>query len=231
MARCSNCKAPLPPGTLLCEYCGNRTDIDLEGVHYYTTHENDTPRICPRCNIRLKSLDLKINGRFLIDRCEKCLGIFFDPGELELLLDTTVNNVVEINNLGLKAINEKREPDLYPVSYIKCPVCGQLMHRINYGAKSGVIVDSCKSHGIWLDGGELRQLLEWTKLGGQLLEQKRQAQRQMEEEQRNREEREKLKSWDEEQQSPFADIFLKHEPGSGIVALLVKIAKLLNRQI
>lgn len=231
MARCSNCKAPLPPGSILCEYCGNRTDIDLKGIHYYTTHESDTPRICPRCNIKLKTVDLKISGRFLIDRCQQCLGIFFDPGELELLLDTTVNNVMEIDNPGLKAINEKREPNQYPVSYIKCPVCSRLMHRLNYGAKSGVIVDSCKEHGIWLDGGELRQLLEWTKLGGQLLEQKRKAQREMEERQRELEQREKLKGWEEEQQSPFADLFMKQQQGSGLLGLLVKIARLLNRQI
>jgi hypothetical protein len=31
-----------------------------------------------------------------------------------------------------------------------------------------VIVDTCREHGIWLDGGELRQLLEWTRAGGQI---------------------------------------------------------------
>ncbi len=202
MARCSNCQAPLPPGSLLCEYCGNRTDIDLKGIHYNTTHENEMPRICPRCNVRLKTLDLKLNGRFLIDRCDQCLGIFFDPGELEFLLEATVKNIAGIDRAGLEAINEKREPNQYPVSYIKCPVCTQLMHRINFGAKSGVIVDRCKEHGIWLDGGELRQLLEWMKLGGQLLEQERQQQKQKEAEQREKEERQKLKGWDEEP-SPF----------------------------
>ncbi len=202
MARCSNCQAPLPPGSLLCEYCGNRTDIDLKGIHYNTTHENETPRICPRCNVKLKTLDLKLEGRFLIDRCEHCLGIFFDPGELEFLLEATVKNISGIDQAGLNAINEKREPNQYPISYLKCPVCEQLMHRVNFGAKSGVIVDRCKEHGIWLDGGELRQLLEWMKLGGRLLEQDRQQQKQKEAEQREKEEREKLKGWDEEP-TPF----------------------------
>lgn len=202
MARCSNCQAPLPPGSLLCAYCGNRTDIDLKGIHYYTTHEHDVPRICPRCNIKLKTIDLKLHGRFLIDRCEQCLGIFFDPGELEALLEATVSNVTGIDRFGLEAINEKREPNQYPIAYIKCPVCEQLMHRVNFGVKSGVIIDRCKQHGIWLDGGELRQLFEWMKLGGQLLEQERQEQKQKEVLQREKEERLKLKGWDEEQ-SPF----------------------------
>mgnify|MGYP001806155632 CR=1 FL=1 len=202
MARCSNCNAPLAPGSLLCAYCNNRTDIDLKGIHYYTTHENDTPRICPRCNIKLKTIDLNLQGRFLIDRCEHCLGIFFDPGELETLLEATVSNVSGIDRSGLEAINEKREPNQYPISYIKCPVCSQLMNRVNFGVKSGVIVDRCKAHGVWLDAGELRQLFEWMKLGGQLLEQERQEQKQKEAEQREKEQRLKLKGWDEEQ-SPF----------------------------
>jgi len=198
MARCSNCKAPLAPGSLLCAYCGNRTDVDLKGIHYYTTHENDTPRRCPRCDIKLKTLDLKLNGRFLIDRCEECLGIFFDPGELEALLEATVKPVAGIDRAGLEAINEKREPNQYPIAYIKCPVCSQLMHRVNFGARSGVIVDRCKEHGLWLDGGELRQLFEWMKLGGQLLEQQRQEQQRKEADQREKEQRQKLKGYEDE---------------------------------
>ncbi len=214
MARCSNCNAPLPPGSLLCGYCGNRTDIDLKGIHYYTTNENDTPRICPRCNVKLKTLDLKLHGRFLIDRCETCLGIFFDPGELEALLEATVTNVAGIDRAGLEAINEKREPNQYPISYIKCPVCSQLMNRVNFGAKSGVIVDRCKEHGVWLDGGELRQLFEWMKLGGQLLEQERQEQQRKEVEQREKEQRLKLNGYDEESSAfgSFSDPLRRSDP-------------------
>ena len=68
MARCSNCNGPLPAGSLICDYCGDRNDIDLKGIHYYTTHESDVLRTCPRCGIPLKTLDLRVNGRFLIDR-------------------------------------------------------------------------------------------------------------------------------------------------------------------
>jgi Zn-finger nucleic acid-binding protein len=214
MARCSNCNAPLPPGSLLCGYCGSRTDVDLKGIHYYTTHESDTPRICPRCTIRLKTLDLKMDGRFLIDRCEHCLGIFFDPGELEALLETTVSTVSGIDRAGLEAINEKREVNQYPISYIKCPVCSQLMHRVNFGAKSGVIVDRCKEHGVWLDGGELRQLFEWMKLGGNLLEQERQEQKRKEAEQRELEQRQKLSGYDDESTSfdRFSDPLRQSDP-------------------
>jgi Zn-finger nucleic acid-binding protein len=202
MARCTNCNAPLSDGSLLCDYCGDRNDIDLKGIHYYTTHEDDSARTCPRCNVRLKAIDLKLKGRFLIDRCEECLGLFFDPGELEAVLEATVNNVFLIDRSGLDDINLRRQSDQYPVSYIKCPVCSQHMHRVNFGVRSGVIIDRCKAHGVWLDGGELRHLMEWMKLGGKLLDQERQEQIRKEELKRESEQRQKLAGYGGEP-SPF----------------------------
>jgi len=192
MARCSNCNAPLPDGSLLCTYCGNRNDIDLKGIHYYTTHENETPRTCPRCDIHLKTIDLKLNGRFLIDRCDQCLGLFFDPGELEALLEATVSNVFLIDRSGLDGINLNRQPEQYPISYIKCPVCFQLMNRVNFGTRSGVIIDRCKAHGV----------MEWMKMGGKLLDQERQEQIRKDELKQESEQRQKLAGYNSEP-SPF----------------------------
>lgn len=214
MARCSNCKAPLPDGSLLCAYCGDRNDIDLRGIHYYTTHESDSLRTCPRCDTPLSTIDLKINGRFLIDRCEQCLGLFFDPGELEALLEATVSNVFLIDKSGIDAINLRREPDKYPIAYIKCPVCSQLMYRVNFGTRSGVIIDRCKGHGVWLDGGELRHLFEWMKLGGKLLDQERQEQIRREELKKESERREKLSRYRDEpsQFDSFGDPLRQSDP-------------------
>ena len=44
------------------------------------------------------------------------------------------------------------------------------MNRVNFGHRSGVVVDRCKAHGIWLDNGEITHLMEWKKAGGQLLQ-------------------------------------------------------------
>ncbi len=59
------------------------------------------------------------------------------------------------------------------VVYLKCPVCSNFMNRVSFGSKSGVVVDRCKEHGIWLNAGELRHLFEWKKAGGQLLHEQR----------------------------------------------------------
>ncbi len=57
--------------------------------------------------------------------------------------------------------------------YIKCPVCQKLMNRESFAYKSGVVINSCKDHGIWLDNGQLKSLFEWKKLGGEILHQEK----------------------------------------------------------
>ena len=189
MANCTNCAAPLPPGSIRCEYCGSRNDIDLKGINYYTTNEPESERICPRCNIRLRTIDLKLEGKFLVERCDQCLGLFFDTGELEALLQATVTNVFAIDRSRLDAAVAAKLGDDYGVTYIKCPVCAKVMNRVNFGVRSGVIVDRCKAHGVWLDGGELRRLSEWMKAGGKLLDQERQDELKKAEAEQEREQR------------------------------------------
>lgn len=177
MANCSNCSAPLPPDAIVCDYCGSRNDVDLRGVHHYTTHETESGRTCPRCAIPLRTIDLKIKGKFLLERCDRCLGLFFDPNELETLLDATVAKTYVIDRLRLDAITKAARPESEAIRYVKCPVCSRLMNRVNFGARSGVIVDRCRDHGVWLDGGELRRLLEWVKAGGMILDGEKRQQR------------------------------------------------------
>ena len=168
MSNCINCGAGLPAGTIVCKYCKTRQDVDLKGVHRHTVVAPEGDRICPRCDVKMETIDLKIEGKFLIERCQSCMGMFFDPGELEAILQKSVSNVFHIDYMQLKALKNAKRHEDFPVVYIKCPVCRKLMHRVNFGAQSGVIIDNCKQDGIWLDGGELRQLMEWTKAGGKL---------------------------------------------------------------
>jgi len=50
--------------------------------------------------------------------------------------------------------------------YVPCPHCGQLMNRINFAHCSGVIVDVCRGHGTWFDRDELREIVEFIRVGG-----------------------------------------------------------------
>lgn len=172
MARCSSCSAPLPANSNRCRYCGIRNDVDLHGKHAYSLHAQQSDRLCPACGDPLQTIDLKLNGTFLIERCAQCFGLFFDPGEIEILLDSSVSNVFAVNTQWLRNINKERYQNKQ-VKYVKCPVCRVLMNRVNFGHRSGVIIDQCKKHGVWLESGEITHLMEWKKAGGQIIHAKK----------------------------------------------------------
>jgi Zn-finger nucleic acid-binding protein len=46
------------------------------------------------------------------------------------------------------------------------------MNRVNFGKRSGVIVEVCKPHGVWFEKGELTRAIEFV-AGGGLVETKR----------------------------------------------------------
>lgn len=168
MALCKSCAAPLPANSNCCEYCGVRNDMDLQDKQDYNLQTQQSERICPVCHIPLQTIDLKINGDLYIERCQSCFGLFFDPGEIEILLDNTVAEASEVNWQLIDNINQERYPTQQKIKYVKCPVCQMLMDRVNFGYRSGVVVDQCRLHGIWLDNGEITHLMEWKKAGGQL---------------------------------------------------------------
>ena len=170
MARCNSCSAPLPANTNKCLYCGIRNDVDLTGKHDYSIYNEASDRICPHCDKPLQTIALDLEEDFFIERCERCFGLFFDPNEIEQLLENSVSNVFDINLKHLVNINSDRYHPSQKVKYIKCPVCQNFMSRVNFGHRSGVVVDRCKAHGIWLDNGEITHLMEWKKAGGQLLQ-------------------------------------------------------------
>lgn len=175
MARCNNCSAPLPPNTQYCSYCGVRNDVDLHGKHDYRVVSQESERICPECNIHLQTIALAMQPPLHIERCTHCFGLFFDPGEVETLLESAVSPVYTVNRELLGNINNDRYQRNKPVKYLECPVCLNIMNRVAFGHKSGVVVDQCRAHGVWLDGGEISHLMEWKKAGGQILHAQKQA--------------------------------------------------------
>ena len=127
---------------------------------------------------------------FFIEKCKECHGLFFDPGELEALLEQKITHNNTINYGRLKELTSLRPQS--KISYRPCPVCKKMMNRTNFGTKSGVVIDQCRDHGIFLDGGELRRLLEWQKAGGHFIHER--AEREREKEKHKKEETERKKS-------------------------------------
>ena len=193
MANCVNCSAPLPGGAYICAYCGSRNDVDFLG-RGKTEVDAGPPRFCPDCGTPLSVFILPVREgmEVRIDRCQKCLGLFFDSGEL----DSVLENLAEAFSIDFQALQGRTLTLEGQFRYRKCPVCGKVMNRLNFGARSGVVTDQCASHGTWLEVGELRRLWEWRKAGGHLFHEqvlKEKAERERKQAEEKRRQLEKLK--------------------------------------
>lgn len=109
-------------------------------------------RRCPRCEADLGPQALGPNQ---IERCVSCHGVWIAAAEFnQLMHDLDRLEAVRTRELA------HREPE-EAVSYLACPRCSEIMERRNFGRSSGIMVDTCKKHGIWLDRGELRRVAEF----------------------------------------------------------------------
>jgi len=162
MKRCKSCSAPL--SGVICAYCGSRNDVDLGAFKSFNVRPNQV-RHCPVCHTPMSTIDVGRKVPFLIERCDSCLGLFFDREELESMIEMSVKGS---RNVDVRLLQELTENPRYVdvIVYRRCPVCRKHMQRKNFGRRSGVIMDECAEHGIWLDPGELRQIMEWVKAGG-----------------------------------------------------------------
>jgi uncharacterized protein len=83
-----------------------------------------------------------------LDYCAICMGVWFDDGEVDLLLETVG---IDTENVNLNLL-----PPENPVSEAKrrCPVCDKIMEKVAVpGGK--VILDRCRyGDGLWFDAGE-----------------------------------------------------------------------------
>jgi len=175
MAKCSNCGAEVV-GRAPCAYCGSVQELDLNKLGSYKVTDEASERLCPCCDIPLRTIDVGQGTNFYIEQCTNCYGLFFDPDELEALMEQSTS---EVYSIKLQKIDQLSGQNFIEdkIVYRKCPICRTLMNRKNFGGRSGIIIDICKDHGIWLDRGELSALLEWKKAGGQILKEKAEAKR------------------------------------------------------
>jgi len=57
--------------------------MDIPEITRMKKSARKTDLLCPRCEGTLEELPFSTKTNILVDRCEKCGGIFFDSGELK----------------------------------------------------------------------------------------------------------------------------------------------------
>jgi Zn-finger nucleic acid-binding protein len=103
--------------------------------------------ICPKCKV-IKLVKRKAKGKaFSVEYCRKCKGIWFDRDELEELMSEAIKELV---------IPRNAKKDVKSL----CPKCNKALYAFNY-PQTYVSIDMCKRcKGLWLDGGEFKEIRE-----------------------------------------------------------------------
>jgi len=110
--------------------------------------------ICPGCGKDAVIVEYK---EIELDYCPVCRGVWFDAGELELLLEAAG---LENDTSFLAAILKSGETDTAEKKR-RCPVCRRKMSKVYIDEDKKILTDVCSGgHGIWFDGGEVASLVK-----------------------------------------------------------------------
>lgn len=116
---------------------------------------------CPRCRVNTKEVTL---GQSTLRECPVCEGLWVDTVALHQITTDRERQATILGTAADIVPNTQLVPER--VRYIPCPVCKQLMHRVNFAKCSNVIVDVCKPHGTWFDKDELHRIVKFISAGG-----------------------------------------------------------------
>lgn len=116
---------------------------------------------CPRCKVNTKEVTL---GNSTMRECPVCEGLWVDNVSLHQICTDRERQTTILGNAADILATAQLAPER--VRYIPCPICKQLMHRINFAKCSNVIVDVCKPHGTWFDKDELHRIVKFISAGG-----------------------------------------------------------------
>lgn len=149
---CSSCFGTIFQGNKFCPLCGEKA------VRSKLADAENTGD-CPRCKVKLKIIEI---NEISLRECEKCEGIWSDVETFEIVCADKEQQSAVLSKLDEILRHRKTEK----IQYVPCPDCKKLMNRNNFAKISGVIIDSCKEHGIWFDAEEMPKIIEFISKGG-----------------------------------------------------------------
>lgn len=115
------------------------------------------PRPCPRCTLPLVPRHIH---ELVIDECGQCRGMFLDAVAKRLLAEENADRAAA---LFAALAADPPTPTTRTELACMCPVCGVAMHRKLSRTGAGVVIDICKAHGTFFDGGELDRVLTFAR--------------------------------------------------------------------
>ena len=148
---CPSCFGLMFVGSKFCPHCGAAVAAATTGPA--------APHSCPRCpGNHLQRVSV---GEALLEECLHCGGVW-------VAIDV-FNKICADRQMQESAEHMQLPPAIpqeHKLMYLQCPQCATLMNRYNFANRSGVVIDKCAEHGIWLDRDDLRRVIEFIRSGG-----------------------------------------------------------------
>jgi Zn-finger nucleic acid-binding protein len=159
---CPRCFARIFDKARHCNECGAKVDRPAEA----NADGEARQRGCPRCEPP-PGLEARLVGDTLLDECPDCHGVFLDACAVERVVrERRQASAGALAGMVSEAQTQAIKQQTSGKLYIKCPDCDQIMNRVNFGRRSGIIVDVCRYHGTWFDAGELPKIVDFVMKGG-----------------------------------------------------------------
>ena len=152
---CPSCFGMIFIGSKFCPHCGTKIERNEE--------KDGALRPCPRCREPLAAITLDSTKAL---ECPRCSGLWIDTETFNEICADREKQAAVIGGTFDSAGPDLALSSLEPVRYVPCPICTKLMNRVNFARSSGVILDICKTDGVWFDREELRRVVDFVHAGG-----------------------------------------------------------------
>lgn len=178
--QCPSCGVPVSAESPKCEHCGTRlATVACPGCFAmvfkgatFCAHCGEilqradgtkTSLPCPKC--KPKPLGALKLGHTPVHECGGCHGLWVEAAVFDQICIDRERQSAVLGSASetFRPGDKKFSPQ---IRYVPCPVCGQLMHRLNFAKCSGVVVDVCRGHGTWFDCDELQHIVQFIRAGG-----------------------------------------------------------------
>lgn len=148
VSACTRCGSEFNKAMKMCPFCGM--------PHKAPPTKNRA--LCPKCNVQLEA---HVYRNKELDVCPECSGMWLDTLDFEHLTSEKDVYADENSKTHFDRIPPQNEPRLY-----ECVRCNNIMNRTNFKRISGILIDSCCDHGVWLDDNELTMIRDFVASGG-----------------------------------------------------------------
>ena len=152
---CPACFESIFAGMKHCPWCGSEASR--------TESEQEAPGHCPCC--QLKMVIVRV-GNCSLTECKTCGGLWVGTTALERICADREEREAVLGRPAPVIDGSRPQSSSSRRVYVACPVCRQLMNRMNFAGCSGVVVDWCKPHGTWFDSCELPRIVRFIQEGG-----------------------------------------------------------------